>query len=141
MGRFEEIAKRLADIASDGGITVSQLGERIHPLSNQLHGQSINCYPGLPSDRCHSFALFVSLNGALRQGQGWYSFPKILEALVQHFQGKCPRKTTEGVVITDTWDSWAYEKWQSNIEEIRQSGVYLEFYLVGTHGWVTEIPC
>lgn len=148
MGKFREIAMRIACALEEGvhesgqgindseqGITVSQLSEII----SRSMGTNINCYPGFPRKPCYPFALFISLNGKLRRGRWPYKFSGILETVIQHFQGSCRGRTGEGVVITDTWESWTYEKWQHNIESMKRDGVYLEFYLIGK-GWVTEIP-
>lgn len=154
LGKFKGIAERIARVASDKGITVSQLHDIIRSedimhiifrediirISDRRYKElPINCYPGLPGDKCHRFALFVSLSGSLHSGQWWYTFSRTLEALVLHFQGKCRRESIVGVVITDTWDNETYEKWKHNIEAIKQNGVYLEAYLIGK-GWAIEIP-
>ena len=148
MGKFREIAMRIACASEEDlyelgrgineleqGITVSQLSKII----SRSVGTDINCYPGFPGNACHSFALFISLNGKLRRGRWPYNFSGILEAVIRHYQGSCCGRTRKGVVITDTWESWTYEKWQPNIDTMKRDGVYLEFYLIGK-GWVTEIP-
>lgn len=63
-----------------GEIATAKLGE-------------INCYPGIPGDACHPLALFVALHGQLRKGRGHYNFAQILEEMVRHLQGRCPRQT------------------------------------------------
>lgn len=139
-GRFRKIAEQITRDASErGGITHQELLEIIGSSGQGSGGSEINCYPGFPGDQCHSFAVFVSLKGKLSRGRWKYSFSGILDALIQHFQGKCPGKIREGVVITDTWESWTYEKWRSNIDAIKNDGVYLEIYLIG-EGLITEIP-
>lgn len=144
MGKFRNIAENIARVASDGGITVNQLSEIIPSTGQSIAGGKINCYPGLPEDQCHPFALFVSLHGTLRRGK-WPNFSEILQALIQHFQGKCRGTTRAGVLITDTWESRTYEKWASNIEAIKVDGVDLEIYMIVTGttglGWVIEISC
>jgi hypothetical protein len=128
MDRFRGIAEQIARIALDGGITVDQLLERTRNSGQGFDGSAINCYPGLEGDRCHPFSLFVSLSGKLRRDRWWYTFPRTLRAIVKHFQDRCQGQTREGVVVTDTWESWTYEKWKGKIEIIKQGGVYLEIY-------------
>jgi hypothetical protein len=140
MDRFRGIAEHIARNALDGGIAENQLLEIVRKSGQSYTGSAFNCYPGLPGDQCYPLALFVSLSGKLRRGPWWYTFPRILVALDQHFYGKCRGQTREGVVITDTWESRAYEEWKTNIENMKQDGVSLEIYLVGDGGWATEIP-
>ena len=146
MGKFREIAEQIARRMLEEKITAKLLPEilqvdDVFGHSEQgIDGSAINCYPGFPGkDQCHPFAVFVSLSGPLHSGTWWFTYPRILSALVQHFSGACRGKTREGVVITDTWECWAFEEWKTTIENIKRDGVYLEFYLIGK-GWVTEIP-
>jgi hypothetical protein len=145
MKKYREIAKRVASISSEEGIRVEQLPRivsDIDSIGDNSHDNNIqmNCYPGIKNSHCYPFCLFVSLNASLRKGRGWHSFSQTLEFLVQHFQGKCRAQTREGVLITDTWESWTYEKWEYNVKEIQRGGVYLEFYLIGKGGWVIDMP-
>jgi hypothetical protein len=148
MGKFREIAEQIARRSLEEKITLRQLPEILHRDERIGHNrqgndgqETINCYPGSPGDdQCHPFAAFISLSANLRSDKSWPNFHDILDLLARyHFQGRCQGKSREGLIITDTWESWAFEKWKANIENIQKDGVYLEFYLIGK-GWVTEIP-
>ena len=129
------IANRIAEQAAHGGISVTEL---IEILSSGFHGE-INCYPGYPSDRCHGLAFFVSLHGQLRTGKGHLNFAQAMEALIQHMQGRCFDTTQQAVVITDAWWHDHYEKWRTNIDAMKQSGMRIEFYLIGANGKASVI--
>lgn len=129
------LAKRIADSASDGGLSVPELIEIISAQSGDM-----NCYPGNPGDRCHSRAVFVALHGQLRKGKGHYNCAQILEELVRHVQGRCPGASRSVVLILDAWWHEQYEKWRANIETMKRSGVQVEGYLIGAGGWVAPLP-
>ena len=96
---------------------IDQLG--IGPLDiSEIIGREINCYLGIPGYACCSLAVFVSLQSPA-------------------YEGKCNGIINSVVFITDNWDPEAYEKWRSNLEQIRSSA-YLEIYLI-VGNKVTEV--
>ncbi|MGA2224600.1 MAG: hypothetical protein ABSH41_09180, partial [Syntrophobacteraceae bacterium] len=133
-----EIARLIAQIGSEQGISVSQLTEIISGALGEDH--NFNCYPGIPGNTCYDIAFFFSLNGSLKSGGGHYGFKETLETVVRHLQGYCAGQTSQGIIIIDEWVAGWYEHWLSNLRQIMATGVNLEIYLVGSGGWVTEIP-
>ncbi len=59
-----------------------------------------------------------------------FTFAYMLERLVRHVQGSCAGATREVVLIADTWNPEAFERWRSNLETIRQTAS-LAIYLIG----------
>jgi hypothetical protein len=132
---FFALAERLARTANDGGLSVDQLND----IAASQFGD-INCYPGRPSDQCYPLALFVALHGQLRQDRGHYSCAQILEEMVRHLQGRCPDTTRHAVLIVDAWWHDHYEKWHSNLENMKQRGIQIEAFLIGAGGWAAPLP-
>lgn len=122
MGRYAEIARKIAEIASDGGIKPLD-------MPSMLSGSHrVNCYPGEPDNDCYPLAIFISLSGRHAAGRGHSSFDQSLKTLRQHFD-RCSG-TKEAVVITDSWSFAAYDEWRASIKNLRNGGVYIEFYLI-----------
>ena len=150
-GTIHEIAR----VAAAGELDSERLGE----ILSQRHG-AVNCYPGEPTDTCYPLAWFVALEGQLGHGlqrdcappwrrYGWrggpvvdwgypaqppYGFAAILEHVVRHLQGHCAGTTRQAIILTDSWNAPAYERWRGNIERIRAQ-VEVEIHLLGTGGW------
>ncbi len=59
-----------------------------------------------------------------------YTCAYMLERLVRHVQGSCAGTTREAVLITDTWNPEAFERWRSNLETLRRTTA-LGIYLIG----------
>ena len=125
-GEFFNIATQIAQQASDGGISVNEIGDLV-----SLRNGEVNCYPGTPSNACHKVSYFIALHGSLAKGRGHYNFAQILEEFIKHMQGRCPGITKHAVIITNAWWHDQYEKWYANIETIKRDGVFIEAYLIG----------
>jgi len=67
-----------------------------------------------------------------------FTFAYMLERLVRHIQGTCAGTTREVVLITDTWNPEAFERWRSNLETIRQTAS-LAIYLIGEGSLCTRL--
>ncbi len=132
---FLPLARRIAEAAADGGLSVTELTDIA-----AAQFADINCYPGTPDDRCHPIAVFIALHGKLRKGRGHYNCAQILEEMVLHMQGRCPDTTRHAVLILDAWWHDHYEKWRANIETMKRTGVRVEGYLIGAGGWVAPLP-
>ncbi|MDD2768232.1 MAG: hypothetical protein PHT19_05835 [Methylococcus sp.] len=140
----------IASAAARGELDMDRLGEVL-----ARHYGGVNCYPGKPSNACHSVAYFIALEGLagsrLRSdarsdecerefrhhhrfhGGDWYGIAHILDRFVRHMQGGCAGITRQAVIITDAWDPIAYSYWQANIAQIRKTAA-VEIYLVGDGG-------
>lgn len=125
-GEFFHIAAQIAQQTLDGGISVNEIGDLV-----SLPNGEVNCYPGTPSNTCHTVSYFVALHGGLARGRGHYNFAQILEEFVKHMQGRCPGITKHAVIITNAWWHDQYEKWYANIETVKRDGVFIEAYLIG----------
>lgn len=107
----------------------------------------VNCYPGQPNGNCYPLAFFVSLHSreiTTRQSieDGVHlSFRKMLEIMVRHMtEEPCKDKTLFAVIITDSWDARAWEKWSGEVAAIKkQEHKSLEAYLI-VEGEVVSIP-
>ena len=134
-------------------------GERLGAILSQRYG-AVNCYPGEPTDTCYPLAWFIALEGRLGRGlqqdyghpwrrywwhhgplvdwghapQPPYGFAAMLETLVRHLQGHCAGTTRQAILLTDSWNALAYERWRGNLERIRAQ-VRLEIHLLGAGGW------
>jgi hypothetical protein len=123
---FFNIAAQMAERASDGGISVSEVAEMV----SHGNGTEVNIYPGTPSNQCHRISYFVSLHSSLAKGKGHYSFAQMLEEFIRHMQGRCLKVTMHAVIITNAWWDDHYEKWRANIETLKSDGVSIEAYLI-----------
>lgn len=114
--------------------------ERIPGIVSEVLGRSINCYPGVPANKCYDLAVFIATYPSfLSQGrQKHLSLNEALEKLVQHMQGLCAGQTRKAVLIAWNWDTMAFAKWQANLMEIRRNA-NLEIYLVAGNT-ISEIP-
>jgi hypothetical protein len=133
-GEFFHIAAQIAERASDGGISVNEIGEMV-----SLRDDEVNCYPGVPSNHCHSISYFFALQGKLAKGKGHYNFAQILDEFIKHMQGRCHGITSHAVIITNAWWHDHYEKWYDNIEVIKRDGVYVEAYLIGIGKRISKV--
>ena len=131
---FFRIAAELSERCSEGGISIHEIGEIV-----SLRSGEVNCYPGGPSNQCHSISYFVALHGKLAKGKGHYNFAQILEEFIKHMQGRCPGITRHAVIITNAWWHDHYEKWHANIEATQRDGVHLEAYLIGAGKRVSQV--
>lgn len=132
--RHARVARRVAEMASEScGIDVRQLADVVGFSPGE-----VNCYPGTPSDRCCSLAVFVALQGRLAKGRGHYYFSEMLQKFVQHMQGLCSSTTQEAVIITDSWWAKEFEQWAANVRTISEEG-HVEIYLIGFPGWAVPI--
>ncbi len=136
MGKFIDIARRIADTGSEG-IPIWRLSEIIAEMFGKE--PDFNCYPGAHGNKCYDIAFFFSLNGSFKNGGGHYGFNEILDKVDKHFQGDCAGQTSQGIIITDIWIPGFYEKYLSRLRRIIANEVNLEIYLVGYGGWTTEI--
>ena len=130
-GEFERVADRIAEIferrAEEQGISPKDVPEITSPAT----GGEVNCYPGYPADTCYPVAYFFSLasHRYTKGCRGHLTCRQALEKLVQHMQGLCVGHTHAAIMITDSWDTNAFEDWRANIEQIRRNSL-VEIYLL-----------
>lgn len=98
------------------------------------NGEIINCYPGTPTDICHTVAFAVSLTARSitdhKRNHLW--FEGALNCAYEHlFNSKnpCAQKTKAIVIVTDNWDARIWESWADKISIIK-SVAHLEIYLL-----------
>ena len=132
-GEFQNVAYRIARILeelAEGGKDISP--KNLPEITSQATGKKeVNCYPGYPSNTCYEEAYFYSLTShKYKNGyRGHLTFREALEKLVQHMQGLCVGHTHAAIMITDSWDTNAFEDWRANIEQIRRNSL-VEIYLI-----------
>jgi hypothetical protein len=130
---FFELACRIATLASEKGLAISDLLE----LLGQGPGE-ISCYPGWFSEPCCEIAVFVSIHGNFAKKKWPLDFETMLQNVVQHMQGKCSETTQHVGIITDSWLAPIFERWETNLRTISRSA-RLEIYLIGHPGWVAQV--
>ena len=168
MNNHETTVHDIARAAREGEMTSEALGkilENRHGAVNCYPGKPTNtCYPiayFIALEGRMGYKLQVELIRAEweadRPARGWvrhplrywdlprtgyeeppFTFAYMLERLVRHVQGSCAGTTREAVLITDTWNPEAFERWRSNLETIRQS-VSLAIYLIGEGSLCTRL--
>ena len=118
----ERDQNKLENILAEKSITLSRLG------------QYMNFYPGSKGSGCHEIAFFVSLkdqpNRARLKLRKYLSFDETLKTVVRHCQGTCRHMTRHIGIITDSIDNEALSFWRSNLREIINDNIEVEFYLV-----------
>lgn len=134
MGEFHEvaseIARRLREPGNSKGIAPGEL-PRI--VSDIIGHRPINCYPGIPSDRCFDLAFFISLTSPVYTGgrRGHYSCRQAIEKVVQHMQGLCVNETKHAILLTDSWDALAYNEWREFLLKINKVTIFDIYLMVG----------
>ncbi len=137
---FAALAHRLAEEASqEGGIDAAGIPDLVARLLPP--GDECNCYPeGEAKGPCRELLVAVSLNGLLRgRKRGHLPFSELFPTIVRHIQGRCPGRTKQMVIVTDSWWVSDYEKWADNLLAIKQSGVQIEIHLIGKGGLMGEL--
>jgi hypothetical protein len=118
----ERDQNKLQSILAEKSITLSRLG------------QTMNFYPGNKASGCHEIAFFVSLkdqpNRARLKLRKYLTFAETLKTVVCHCQGTCRHTTRHIGIITDSIDNEALSFWRSNLREIINDTIEVEFYLV-----------
>ena len=118
----ERDQKQLENILAEKSITLTRLG------------QVMNFYPGSKGSGCHEIAFFVSLkdqpNRARLKLRKYLTFDETLKTVVRHCQGTCRHTTRHIGIITDSIDNEALSFWHSNLREIINDHIEVEFYLV-----------
>ncbi len=141
MGEFrnqvEEITSILNEKRSiDKKIDISEVVK----ATTLVSGESINCYPGIPGDKCYKVAYFYSITDKskyhIKRGKS-LSLSAVLDKLVSHMRGACEDETQVAILITDNWDANVYNKWKGVLERIKKNA-HLEIYLVVSNQY-TEI--
>ncbi len=120
---FDERDKnQLEDILAEKSITLTRLG------------QAMNFYPGIKGSGCHEIAFFVSLKDqpsrARLKLRKYLPFDEMLKAVVRHCQGTCRHMTRHIGILTDSIDNETLSFWRSNLLEIINDNIEVEFYLV-----------
>ena len=120
---FDERDKnQLENILAEKSITLTRLG------------QAMNFYPGIKGSGCHEIAFFVSLkdqpNRARLKLRKYLPFDEMLKTVVRHCQGTCRHRTRHIGIITDSIDNETLSFWRSNLLEIINDNIEVEFYLV-----------
>ncbi len=138
-GKFSSIAeslsKRLHGRTKEGlGITVGDILEVC--VDAEVLGSRginmVNCYPGdFRTNICCPVAFFISINGVAAQGQGHFSFSKIMEKFHRHMYTQCFMRTREAAIISNDWVTKEYEKYEDYIRRLRGAGVRIEAYFIG----------
>lgn len=67
-----------------------------------------------------------------------YTCAYMLERLVRHVQGCCAGTTREAVLITDTWNPEAFERWRGNLDAIGRTAS-IAIYLIGEGSLCTRL--
>jgi hypothetical protein len=100
------------------------------------HGDWINFYPSDQKGPCSDRLMVLALNGwpAADFTHGKLNCAQALEILVQHVQGHCYGVTRWAVIVTALWDHYAYDRWRSNIDTMRNQGVRIAFLQLGPAG-------
>lgn len=118
----ERDKKELARILAEKSITLTRLG------------QAMNFYPGIKGSGCHEIAFFVSLKDqpsrARLKLRKYLPFDEMLKTVVRHCQGTCRHSTKYIGIITDSIDHETLNFWRSNLLEIINDNIEVEFYLV-----------
>ncbi len=133
MGEFrsqvEEITNRLSEKSGDN--TKIDISEVVN-ITTHVSGSNVNCYPGIPGDKCYKIAYFYSLTDKskyhIKRGKS-LSLSAVLDKLVSHMRGACEDETQVAILITDNWDANVYNKWKGVLERIKKNA-HLEIYLV-----------
>lgn len=133
MERIEEVVKRISSAGAEGGLTEAQLCDIV--LSDL---GEINCYPGIKGAGCHEVALFVSLKGKMGLGIKQISFGTQMKNLVNHIR-KCRGRTREIVFLTDNWDPFSFEHNREFLQDLRDNGIHIQFFLVLYQGQITRV--
>ena len=134
-GLVESIARRIAErIPREIG---RERGERgIYPTDIETlfgqEGDTINLYPSASEGSCRNRVVIMSLvDKRYAKGRGHLSFSAALDVLVQHMTGVCAGRTTEAIVIADSFDPNALNKWRATIEQIIvQQHLAIEIYVI-----------
>ena len=135
LGEFSHIAEQISNqIATNGSL----LSTDIQDIITRNIGE-VNCYPGIPADKCHQIAFFIALHGKMAKGKGHMNVASMMEKVVQHMQGNCQGITKNAVIISNAWWHDHIEKWHENIKALKNNGVYFEAYLIGLEGQVSKI--
>ena len=94
----------------------------------------MNFYPGIKGSGCHEIAFFVSLKDQLNRARlklrKYLSFDETLKPLVRHCQGACRHSTRYIGIIADSLDREILNFLGSNLLEIINGKIEVEFYLV-----------
>ena len=94
----------------------------------------MNFYPGIKGSGCHEIPFFVSLKDQLNRARlklrKYLSFDETLKPLVRHCQGACRHSTRYIGNIADSLDREILNFWGSNLLEIINGKIEVEFYLV-----------
>ncbi len=91
----------------------------------------MNFYPGNKASGCHEVAFFVSLKDQPNRARRKYlTFDETLKTVVRHCQGSCRHTTKHIGIITDSNDNEALRFERSNLREIINDHIDVEFYLV-----------
>ena len=135
-GRYYATARRLTKVINSWGAQDSLEGVRVRKLIAESSGipmRSFGLFPYEKEKKPKKTMFFVSLNewreySSFFNGKYGTNFGDTLTALIVHMQGKGRGITKEVVIITDRWDSDAYEFWKYNLKAIRDEA-HLEIYL------------
>ncbi|MGM0498390.1 MAG: hypothetical protein ACQESJ_10765 [Bacteroidota bacterium] len=132
MGEFSQIAKQIAghlsELADSRKIDTNELAEITRAAAER---EEINLYPGVPGYGCYGLSIFVSLSSPsyVKGKHGHLSCGQAIEKVVQHMQGACMNRTRTAVLVTDSWDSYAWDEWKVNLQQIENTA-HFEIYLI-----------
>ncbi len=94
-------------------------------LEGVFYGEAINFYPGIKTNKCHEFAVFLSVTKA-PPGAEWMKkkemipLEKMLVKVIQHMQGMCHGKTKHmALIIDDNLSMKTLSEWKSNLRHIQ----------------------
>lgn len=134
MPALEALSQSIYDSPDENGnrinskIVSSRIQEKL-----ESRGDIINFYPSDQKGPCCDRLMILALQGwpPASYSQGKLDCARAIEILVQHVQGHCHGVTHWAVVITALWETWAYDKWRSDIDAMRNHGVRIVFLQLG----------
>ena len=143
MGEFRHDVERILDRIrgysnEQGGIDPKDLPDIVADKDINGYNRPVNCYPGVPGNKCYETAYFFALGKPfIKTKRNNLDCRQAIEKVIMHMQGYCTNTTRTVIFVTDNWDKSAYEDWYYNLQEIKKIA-YMEVYLV-TRNNLSEI--
>ncbi len=138
MGEFRGQSEEIISILNENNMGKMDISN-ITKITSDVVGGKVNCYPGIPGEKCYPGAYFYSVEKKKYKGTRGMnlSLDYVFSKMTQHLIGSCEGETKYAVLITDNWNDHTYNQWKSTFDKIRKN-VHIEMYLI-TSGNCLEI--